>query len=176
MILVGLDVHENDEISHFRFDLPVTYVNTIGLPTTTYFQGRSTPAEIKWFKDKETPYVLQLLNYEWDKEAMANAPDLKRMYHFKINRNAAPIGIPRELFWNKRRDKSFQHSFDVANEAEAAINNTTTDNNTTSDKSYDMADFLLTPQFRAKGWCKECADDSDEVFVFRQLNGYRKRS
>ena len=38
MMLIGLDVHEGGTVRTFRYDLPVTYVNFIGLPESNYFQ------------------------------------------------------------------------------------------------------------------------------------------
>ena len=175
MLLVGCDIHEKDKVTHFRYDLPVTFLNTVGLPVSHYFQGDFarqdfTPApEIEWFKAKEEPYVKKLLAYDWETAPMENIPDkYTRMYHLKIAKRP-PIGVSRELFWNKRRDDGFKSSFQVVKLAEQAI----LDAGNLDDKSYTMEDFLLTPPFIAKDFCRECAKDDDETFVFRQLNGYR---
>jgi len=176
MSLVGLDVYESDYISQFRFDLPVTSINFVGLPNSHYFQGDFTPQsfvpapEIAWFKTKETGYVSQLLKYEWDSDPEQNAPkDLKYLHHLKSKPAQQPVGVPRELFWKARRDQTFGKNLRFAQRGADAIERS----GNFGDKSYSMQDFLKTRAFNAKGYCTKCAEDSDEVFVFRQLNGYR---
>ena len=177
MILVGLDVFEMDSFVQFRYDLPVVYVNFVGLPVSDYFQGRynDAPDEIKWFKQLEAPYVQQILNYEWETTPMEFIPEdtrMRRMYHMKL-RAWPPLGITREMWWTKRRDQSFALAFDAATKNEILINSTSL--GISGDKSYDMSYFLQSHQFMSKGWCSKCANDDDEVFMFRQLNGYRPK-
>ena len=55
------------------------------------------------------------------------------------------FGIPRELFWEKKTEENFvKHK-----------------------------NFLASNYTKARHICVECANDDDDFFVFRSVNGYR---
>ena len=163
--------------------MPLVFANFVGLPVSHYFQSDHTartqierakwkrgqyPAGIKWFKDLEIPYVTKVLGYEWETKPMEQldpSMQLKRLYHLKLAPRP-PIGISREIFWTNRRNAGFAKAFQVAAEnAEMVMQR-----GRFNDKNYKMTDFLLSDQFKLKGYCQECVkDEDDEHFVWRQV-------
>ena len=79
-----------------------------------------------------------------------------------------------ELFWTKRRDVDFAKSFSDAgaNAMQVIMQN----QGRMEDKNYTMDDFLLTEPFKLRSYCERCVvDDTDQHFVWRQVNGYRPK-
>jgi len=187
LIFNGMNVYEHGQVTEFRYGLPIPFLNTLGLPQAHYFQGEDVakndaqrlqwlnpndpgPPDVAWFKNLELPYVKKLLNYNWETEPMPDLqnPNLLRMFHFKPSA-VPPFMIPRELFWEQRRDASFKKQFEIAKQNTVLIQ-------TKQDTHHYDTDILMkTPAFKYRGICKKCEKDNDETFVFRQINGYRPK-
>merc|ERR1719245_1409524 len=93
------------------------------------------------------------------------------MAHLEPKPEHPDNGIPRELFWGRRRQQNFVQSL-----ADAEMNSDLVRNNRSiSSTGFEMAQLLQISKMKYLGSCEECEKDDDKSFVFRQLNGYRPK-
>ena len=132
---------------------------------------RKNGVKVQWAIKLEKRYREQM-RYEWiDKMPDINS-NLRNFYHSNMTETENGR-IRSELFWTSRRSDAFGDSFSRARENFREIERNTSMSGISCSK-FSHGDMLLTEPYKKKSTCSDCADESDEIFVFRTVNGYRK--